>query len=299
MEAGQSVLCYDNVTGSVSHVVVSECRNLAGAVPWVSVTLTDGTSMTLTADHPVQPLSSSFDGHFSPISHNLGTVVKAADLQPGKDSLPVLRLLPTTVQNVEDITCVGSSTETGRVALSVEHPLRYSIFVGESGFCPDVQARVAVSSASLHGEGACGDENMVLQNTFLQQKQKRQLLRRCKSAPPGGCFNSMRNLQSDKQSVAFQTPKPSDSQVQRVCHDSDDTEQVRHGKSLGFKSTGSLYHVSGNCSLCVFENKYHHGQSVFPCSKGASCDFCHEKHESMEYKRKRKTGAMKRASRRE
>lgn len=295
VEAGQSVLCYDNVSGSVSHAEVSECQHLGGDVPWVSVTLIDGTSMTLTAEHPVQPLPSIADGHFSPLQNNLGAIVKAADLQPGKDSLPVLRLLPTAVQKVEDVPCSASATGTTRVALSVQQPLRHSIFVAEPRSHPELQARVAVSSANLQTQEARGDEQLSVHRTFLQWSTKMPNLKRCNSAPPGGCLDSLRCLHAEDQDIVYNAPESVGAHGQQMAVNRDG-EGVRIAGALGLKSTNSWSHAFGNCSVCMFENRYQHGQSASPCSKGSSCSFCHQAHDFLDIKRKRKSGALRRSS---
>ena len=270
VEAGQSVLCYDNVSGSVSYAEVTGCQQLGGDVPWVSVTLIDGTSMTLTADHPVQPLSSRSDGHYSPLTHNLGAIVKAVDLKPGKDSLAVLRLLPTAVQKVEDAACVASATGTGRVALSVQQPLRHSIFVAESGSRPELQTRVAVSSANLQTQDVCG---LLVRRTFLHHGPTPQILRRCKSAPPGGCLDSMRRLHRKDHSIDSETRLPVSTRSQQMVADGD-CDDAHLASAPGFESTGSSTHALGTCSVCVFQNGYHHALRGSPCTKGVSCSFC-------------------------
>eukprot|EP00971_Amphidinium_carterae_P042568 837079-Amphidinium_carterae.1 len=78
--AGDRVLCYDSLSLVPKFVEVLACDTIVGEAAWVVVKLADGTSVTLTADHPTQPQRPLED---LPLSNH----VPAVDLRAGSDRL--------------------------------------------------------------------------------------------------------------------------------------------------------------------------------------------------------------------
>merc|ERR1712151_530137 len=117
METGEKVLCFDRLTQNLKHAGITNIHRQTGSVDWTHVTLTDGTSLGMTSDHPVQPMSPlgqpSKDGP-----------IRASELQPEKDSLMVLKVVPVLVQSIRN-----SSEHRSYISVNVNQSERYSVFV--------------------------------------------------------------------------------------------------------------------------------------------------------------------------
>eukprot|EP00928_Gymnodinium_smaydae_P071697 TRINITY_DN55202_c0_g1_i1.p1 TRINITY_DN55202_c0_g1~~TRINITY_DN55202_c0_g1_i1.p1 ORF type:complete len:761 (+),score=65.70 TRINITY_DN55202_c0_g1_i1:32-2314(+) len=202
---GQRILCYDRLAMCTKYVDVLEANVLEGQTSWVVVDLADGTSLTLTADHPVHPRPS--EGVLSsPSSFSLP--VAAANLRPGLDSLMTLRTDFIGVSRVHRIDTNASKEPSAsrgmtldeRVAISVKQPERFEVLVtSQKGAA--YAAGTAVGSSVLpvaslpDGRDHPGNARLfglTMKRTFLSvDDYGATSQRRAASAPPsiqrGGC----------------------------------------------------------------------------------------------------------------
>eukprot|EP00929_Paragymnodinium_shiwhaense_P044686 TRINITY_DN22909_c0_g1_i2.p1 TRINITY_DN22909_c0_g1~~TRINITY_DN22909_c0_g1_i2.p1 ORF type:complete len:1039 (+),score=225.49 TRINITY_DN22909_c0_g1_i2:121-3237(+) len=137
VKPGERVLCFDNVGDGMKYARVMDLKEKRGPAQWVVVHLSDGTSMRMTEDHPIQPITKG------PRGNEAGTIVSAGKLKPGDHSLMVLKSMPITVSSVQ---CVPQQGPTGvdeegstassacsrlsrRITVSLQHPERHTVFV--------------------------------------------------------------------------------------------------------------------------------------------------------------------------
>jgi len=161
LRGDEHVLCLDHLTSAGHFVPLQSISVDPGPSVWSRVTLEDGTSLELTADHPIRG-----KGWPSKV---------AADLQPGVDSLVVAKTQPQTVKNV-----VSINDARGRVSLSIVQAFRFSLFVH---YPEALDTAVAVEFANfenihLHTRGACLD---VQTEEFTDQTSV------ARTAPPDLC----------------------------------------------------------------------------------------------------------------
>ncbi|CAK0890209.1 unnamed protein product [Prorocentrum cordatum] len=152
---GQRVLCFDSLGGSVKYAQVSEVLADAEALEWVEVALADGTTLTMTSDHPVQPLGQHG-------RHLREKPVPASSLVPLRDSVMVHRVatLPVAVHSVTRREATAAMRE--RVSVCVHQPDRYAILVVTGGGAR--ASSMAVGSADARG--ALQHQSQV-KNTFV------------------------------------------------------------------------------------------------------------------------------------
>jgi hypothetical protein len=120
LKTGNRILCYDRLSGNLKHSEISSLEVKEGDTQWSMVSLADGTKLQMTSDHPVQPDRPSMAGSVI----GWPAPVRAGDLQPERDSLTVLKIVSVPVDSVRHVTESGP-----KVSLSVQQPLRHSIFV--------------------------------------------------------------------------------------------------------------------------------------------------------------------------
>mmetsp|Transcript_27026 Transcript_27026/g.62436 ORF Transcript_27026/g.62436 Transcript_27026/m.62436 type:complete len:777 (-) Transcript_27026:191-2521(-) len=308
--AGDRVLCYDSLSLVPKFVEVLACDTIVGEAAWVVVKLADGTSVTLTADHPTQPQRPLED---LPLSNH----VPAVDLRAGSDRLMVLKIQPVAVKSVLPVQhhTDGASVHR-RVALTLQQPERHEVFVAPCGGVPGQDmATIAVGSADIAAPprkgGAAGDKalGITVKRTFIDVEDGSSSNGgRCSSCPPrlgvrsaptrpgvtwapstkdGTAAHPLVRLrrvgsESDVTSISSrQSSAPTDVDVLVAVTSGagaatvGEMLQVRRG---GFPSRGSCGHELGTCQVCLFENRHQHGDGP-PCFKGALCDHCHLPHE--------------------
>eukprot|EP00927_Polykrikos_kofoidii_P057381 TRINITY_DN5149_c0_g1_i5.p1 TRINITY_DN5149_c0_g1~~TRINITY_DN5149_c0_g1_i5.p1 ORF type:complete len:768 (+),score=102.18 TRINITY_DN5149_c0_g1_i5:70-2373(+) len=153
---GQRVLCFDRLGGHLKHAAVLEAKRSESATPteWARVRLIDGTSLSMTADHPVKPVGLTV-GQGVPAGPfcDVRPTVAARELRPGVDKLLVLKVVPEEVSEVELFSDVGP-----HVFLTVQQPERHAIFVADKAVGGEAGGRallqpVAVESANGKDQG--------------------------------------------------------------------------------------------------------------------------------------------------
>jgi len=314
---GDRILCYDRLGGHLKHAIVSQVDEVAGPAVWNKVVLVDGTTMELTADHPVQPVPAKVEGYgFGP--WNLESRVQARDLRPGLDSLLVLKVMPILVQSVE-----RCELATTRVALSVQQPERHAIFaasnaqmggggmqtmaVESTGLLHQAQVTLASRKTFLHAKtetrptveaqphsapASLGGGSQASVHSFYRSISSQS------EVPPSGLSLvassdsvSSSSLASTGNAVAQEEVHISSSYAPTISPDGvatgtqptqNDTSVSLSGflavRRAGWRSLGSAGHWSSQCRPCAFENRRQHSCGN-PCVKGALCEFCHEPHE--------------------
>jgi len=124
LKCGERILCYDRLSGNLKYAAISAFEQTEGDITWCFVSLADGTTLKMTSDHPIQP---HVTGAQNAASGSLAPV-RAEDLQPKRDSLTVLKIASVPVDAVQHVKEVGQ-----KISLSVQQPLRHSIFVASHG----------------------------------------------------------------------------------------------------------------------------------------------------------------------
>jgi len=123
IQRGQKVLCYDHIGQSARYVAVMDVSIETAAANWVNVELEDGSTLAMTEDHPCHK----------------GTrdIVLARDLEPGCDTLMVLKMVPVKVRAVSAVKPNSFDEEPRtRVSLNLTQPDRHSLFVAAAGQVP-------------------------------------------------------------------------------------------------------------------------------------------------------------------
>lgn len=314
----QSVLCYDNISGSMKYAQVSGVRSISGEAEWVRVALADGTALTMTVDHPVQ--QKLVHGCQS---RQLQGLKRAGDLQPGKDAVTVLRMVPVPVHQVTPYLPMvrDTSAPSSRIALSVRQPDRHSVFVADGGDGMAAPMAVGSANAAYMPSGSSKVGCLRERWTFLNfEELEERPPRRPLSAPPrlsrdgGPDYNeaplrslrrsgSLSDISSDRSSgyshehqMIVWTRAVDEALGSRDHHPGSNTvalSQLLSVKQRGLKSQGCELHALGTCKPCIFENKSLHF-GLQPCFRGPLCEHCHEQHSLEEIQRKRKSGALRR-----
>jgi hypothetical protein len=134
---------------------------LGGRVVWTSVTLADGTSLKVTADHPVQPVPPDAEARGKLGPWNMSEPIQAGQLKPGVDHLLVLKVSPVEVQSSVLHEEVGN-----RIALSIQQPERHTIFVASPG-----QQIGCLQTMAVESSAAISRPALDIKNTFLNVKE--------------------------------------------------------------------------------------------------------------------------------
>eukprot|EP00933_Yihiella_yeosuensis_P032642 TRINITY_DN26255_c0_g1_i2.p1 TRINITY_DN26255_c0_g1~~TRINITY_DN26255_c0_g1_i2.p1 ORF type:complete len:747 (-),score=93.52 TRINITY_DN26255_c0_g1_i2:51-2291(-) len=287
VKVGQQVECFDHVRRVTGYSDVKASSIIESETKWVRVVLSDGSSVVLTEDHPMRPLSEDGRNHYN-------DVVEAGKLTPGADFLTVIKPSSLAVQKVEE---VKRSTE--RVALALKNPDRYSIFVSDpEGAASDESNWIAVGAANLGGLGWA--RGMSVKRTFISYDEDP-----FQRTPAFARSQSLPSLHLDSQDeVGFQCqalPGSQTASTGATMEELQDLEQevvdasvAEFLASSNFKSIGSREHESGTCRPCVFEFRYQQSiAGAAPCRKGPLCHKCHETHEAFT----RDSGAARRSMR--
>jgi len=161
VQPGDKVMCYDRLSMCMKYAKVTSKKVQDSQVKWVTIALADGSSMLMTADHPVHRESEK--------ESRKTFAIKAAKLRPGKDSIMVLKMVPVLVEKVTSMVSKDSSTPLARVALSVQHEDRHSIFVGAPGQNPSIAVGSAGVDALSYRSSELDSfrEKMNVKNTFI------------------------------------------------------------------------------------------------------------------------------------
>jgi len=258
----------------------------------------------MTADHPVFADSA---GH-----------VRAKDLQPGVNSLDVLKVVPVPVRSVRAVPNAPTSTKI--VSLSVHQPQRHSLFVACSA--DEASGSVAVASASLASPEESLPLKLRLKNTFIDVVDLPTPSRRCRRSstmPPlspsmeaPALPEEQRVPSSRESSASLQSSSlgsvPVSSQMSAPTCRSDEVvvvlsksvedrrlcgwaasgharlSKVLRVKRAGLKSMGSIGHAEGWCYPCLMENWRNPDR---PCIFGLGCSRCHEHHNKRQVKKAR------------
>jgi len=168
IKSNQRILCYDSLARTMRYSKVSGISFApADYATWVKVNLEDGTSLEMTADHPVEP-------------NQNGKHVRACDLQPMEDTIMVVKMVAVPVASVEPIAPSWSAS----CALSVQQPSRHTVLVANS---KDSSATMAVGSADAERNSPLNYRFLDVKGTFLTEDSPTPLCKhrqRSSSLPP-------------------------------------------------------------------------------------------------------------------
>jgi len=301
VKPGERVLCHDSVVGAPKYVDVLDARCLSGETDWVRIALADGTELTVTANHPVQPKSNTRTNQLP---------IRATDLEPGVDSLMVLKMVPLIVEEVGECPAPGGGkTEPGkatptRVALRLQHPQRYEVFVVQ-GADGAQGGLAAVCSADLLTGSRSSAGGLHIKNTFIDvATEQGGSTRRASSEPP-----RLRQPAPAAKSATISKREHSTTSPHKMHRTNSDSDiksrisgftnmtpsyldDVVYVQQLGLSSLGALEHARGGCKPCIFQFKFQKA-GLAPCNKGVLCEWCHEPHDELP-KRARMSGGKRR-----
>lgn len=313
LSSGQKVLCHDSVTKGLRYAEILDVRTENGNAKWVDVVLEDGTSLQMTANHPVLPLTGN--------QSSSAGAVRAMDLCPGSDYLMVLKTMPVLVQ---EILSSSDSESEDRVFLTLHQPQRHSLFVASapsSGTGQPAVRTMAVGSADVHPR-----YDIPSKNTFVDIPEHLAVpvLKRSNSAPPDYLEAKLNPTIVTTSSASYISSK-SDSSIAPPSEDAEIlfappkqpvwrataslnalSMEPRHSggavalsevlsiHSVSVRSLGSIGHAHGVCKTCLFANRAYYAGGV-SCTKGIFCERCHEEHDPVE-RRKAKTGRQRERS---
>ena len=175
LSVGDRVLCYDHLAGSIKFVEVEDCGIIAGPCSWSRVTLTDGTTMSVTTDHPVR-IVGEMEAQGGVGGLGGGRVVRAGELRPG-NMLKILRMGAVPIEEMQT-----EPDHQPRVRINLRQSWRYSLFCSE-GSGQEMTSVAVESSSGLDGRH---EELLQVQNTFLHLTEEASSMvpgRRARSDP--------------------------------------------------------------------------------------------------------------------
>lgn len=167
VKPGHRVLCYDSLGQCPKYAKVSGTRMLEGEAPWVKVVLADGSTLEMTANHPVRPQLAD---------NSAGVPVFASKLQPGLHSLMVLKMQAVAVDSVTS--CASPREQAGpetraaahtRLALTLAQPDRHQVFVAPAGCNGTVAVGSADTAVGLDDKFGLG---LVVKRTFFEMDER-------------------------------------------------------------------------------------------------------------------------------
>lgn len=294
---GQQVLCYDHLSKGLRHAEVLNVAKHTDSAQWATITLADGTSIRVTADHPFLTEAPAT------LRSTCGQLpVPAGELKPHFSKVLVMKLVPIDVQSVE-LDRLEELKEQTRIAIDIQQPARHSVFVSRSGQVPESAIAVGGSNLDIMSQ----QYYMQSRKTFLDICATRPTLRRTNSSP-GSLENARRAPIAESGSASKSTSTPSTLSSTTNSVDADATFRigpqlrpvqspagldaifVPDGESCvglseylrvqrsGVPSLGSIPHSQGKCSgACWFENQRQHGR-LKRCAMGPFCERCHHEH---------------------
>jgi len=315
---GQRVLCSDSLTGGMKYAEVLTSRLLESQdIDWVAVALEDGTSLTMTADHPVMPVSATKEVWEPNVTRDSRPflAVPASRLEPGKHAIYVLKLLPVPVLRV-DSAGASEAVPQARVNLTVRQPERHAVFVAQAkvgpGFGPPTPMAVGSADLSMCSPQMLQPEVRV-KNTFIEACDAASDISLCQSAPPtmtvhqrevhcvsdglrsvvddaSSCLSlassvseSVMTKSSAMSSVTFRLAGACSPSAGVDGHASLESENAMltnflNMQNCGLNSFGAFRHANNQCKVCPFESMYNAGLKERQCRFGAFCDLCHNDH---------------------
>jgi len=294
VQEGMRVLCYDHLARTIKYVPISEIHTKQGTVGWTQVTLKGGITLDMTSEHPVQPCSVNDVQPCVSVRHV--PPIKAADLTPNSDSLLVLKVEPTPVEDIR-----SSIKDGSQVYITLEQPERHSIFVAGSHSNNEVFSAMAVESCDLLVRST---PRFVEKSTFLDLAPiHRNGRKRSNSAVPKLETQpfALKEVDSEDSEDGFATsdevivnlpPLRQEYSGWRAAQQQQgqnlpaSLQAVQRLRAAGLHSVGSVYHSAGNCKPCAHQHK-HYQKGTLPCFKGSLCDRCHQKHDKQQTWRKR------------
>lgn len=287
LRVGERVLCFDRLAQGLKYAPLVSIRHDIGTADWAKVTLTDGTEVNVTADHPVRTASAMN----SPYA---GQPRRAGELQPGTDQLLVLKTACVAIASVESYT-----SDADRVSIALNQPERHAMFMCDPGLARNFHA-FAVESVDAFANGV----HVSAARTFVHVSSSAGLdLKLPGSSPaslcpsveltPRSCINP-KDLAPSASSGYFGAATPladkSDAfegnaawaQEAATTAASEAGQPAQAWAELS--SLGSRFHAQG-CKPCAQQNKFQH-RAGNPCRNGAACGFCHAYHADIRWIKK-------------
>lgn len=296
LSQGDNVLCHDSIFGGLSYSSIVNLQvKETGHVHWVKVGLKDGTSLQVTADHPMRPVDQQ-------------RVVHASKLKPNHHKIMVMKLVPVAVESVTP--CVRAAA---RGSVEVHQPARFTPLVRDPGnphlmavgstdhYIPDVSTKRTfvdigndshrIQRSNSAPDVLCGREPLAASDDDSSKQDSAEMMSRTFSADvadPAALvvhdaatapaleaetdIDSERTRGDDADADVVVGPGPTPDQVTLT--------EILKLQMAGLQSIGSVTHSrknDHNCRICLFQNRHHHEDGP-SCFKGYFCEFCHEDH---------------------
>jgi len=291
---GQRVLCYDNVGRGLTYAEITDSHPAqhSADADWIVVTLTDGTRLSMTADHPVTVSPS--------VEHSLEMsrqCIYAEELEADRDCLMVLKMVSTPVASVSRMEAApasdqGNSCMPGNewITLTVEQPERHELFVATCNKLGLPGEPIAVGSSD-RVRSSVSPSKVQVKNSFIGIHIESSLPKRPSSAPPSfkaGRSEAVRHdvpsFESDTVSTLSDVSN-SLSTESRGCQatvkigppnsSSMKLADLLHSKSAGV-SMGSFHKSKKDCRPCGFHFTWLGNPSKRPCKASHMCEYCHD-----------------------
>ena len=279
LQVGDRLLCYDHLAGSIRFVDVNDCGMVSGDCEWSHITMADGTSLSVTAEHPVRVVGEVDRDGRGAFGLGGGQVVHAGQLRPEKDMLKILRLGAVPIQTMQ----VQSSAEA-RVRVNLHQSWRHSLFCSQ-GSGAEMTAVAVESSDALEGRQ---ESNLEVHNTFIAGfSGYRDIVVPQKPLSAPGAVTGGAPLHplpeicercDDVDECDLETEYGFDSVVADARASSSSAPSSSEGGSL------DLLHAQGRCQPCLFQCRYFADPEKFPACTKPDClaRYCHLPH-SEEY----------------
>ncbi|CAJ1390365.1 unnamed protein product [Effrenium voratum] len=262
LQAGDKVLCYDHLAGSIRYVEISDCGVVSGECDWSRITMADGTAVSVTAEHPVRVVGQLGEAESQGVwGLGGGQVMPAGQLRPGKDMLKILRLGAVPVQTMH----IESDVQP-RVRVNLRQ--RYSLFCSQ-GAGADMTAVAVESSDALAGRQMT---DLQVQNTFIGGCIKEDTVPRKPLSAPGAVVHPV--------IVGREAYEPKLEDIETDLGDSG----VDTTRASSASEDPDQLHAKGCCQPCLFQSRYYADPEKYPACTKPDClaRLCHLQH-SEEY----------------
>jgi len=307
LEEGERILCFDNVGSRLTYAKVLKASPAGRkeSHDWVKITLADGGTLDVTADHPVTVQSMRGKQQYE-----ARTCIHAGDLQANQHKLLMLKVVPTLVTKAERVKKSSirndaekkgankSCDKDGWMTIEVAQPQRHELLVSTRDTYGKPGDMIAVSSCDRKPDPSA--RRLIMKNfnnASVSAEVEDDVATRAKSAPPSVYRHRLRaalpaSKSSDTassvswSSAESRSAADAQSQIQigYITGSIDDgaetnrlTDLLRWKRS-GFPSQGSAHgYTPGECRPCSFHFTWlRNPDRRPPCKLSYLCEYCHD-----------------------
>jgi len=294
---GQRVLCYDSIGRGLTYAEVTDSHPAehSAAADWIVATLTNGTQLTMTADHPVTVSPTA--GH--PLEMRRQCLY-AEELQADRDCLMVLEMASVPVASVTRMVVDAAAAPVAGnewITVTIEQPERHELFVATCNNLGVPGQPIAVGSSD-RVPSSVSPSKLQVKNSFIESIHTESFLpRRPSSAPPSLRAGRSEAGPSEAGRQHKSTSEPDTVSTLSEMSNSLSTESLgcqnlavrigppfcnslKLGDFLHLKSAGvnmgSIHKPENDCRPCSFHFSWLHDPSKRRCKSSYMCEFCHD-----------------------